>query len=131
MYVDINVGRVNLEGDEVRNLVPLRNEMAEGFHYSIVESRMAHKSTIDEQELRRILLACRLRLSNKAAYLHQRRIYLNWQQLFAQFFAENTHDALQGTASRQLHQLIAIAGERECDRRIDQRNSLEILYDIV
>ena len=131
MDIDIDVGRVNLEGDEVRHLVALGNEVAEGFHHSIMESGMAHEATIDEQVLRRVLLACRLRFSHKATYLHQRCLHLNRQQLFAKLLAEDADDALQVAACRQLHQLIAIARKGEGNRRIDQGNALEVLYDVV
>ena len=109
MYVDVDSGRVHLEEDEVGHLFALGNEVVEGFHHSIVEARMAHEATVDEEILRSSLLACRIGLAHEAAYLHQRRLYLHRQELFAELLAEDVHDALQGTACRKLHQVVAVA----------------------
>ena len=77
--------------------------MAKVFHYGIMEARMTHEATIDEKELRGVLLARSLGLSHEAAYLHQRCLDLQGQQLFAELLAKDADDALQGTACRQLH----------------------------
>ena len=76
MYVDINIGRIDLEVDEVRHLVAVGNEMAEGFHHCVMETRMSHEAAIDEKELRGTFLACCLGFAHEATYLHKRRLYL-------------------------------------------------------
>ena len=131
MDIDIDVGRIHLEGDEVWHLVALGDEMAEGFHHGIVETRMAHEATVDEEVLRCTFLPCRLGFAHEAAYPDERRLHLHRQQLLAKLLAEDAHDTLQASAGRQLHQLTAIAGEGEGNRRVDQGNALELLYDVV
>ena len=109
MDVNIDVGRIDLEEDEVRHLVALRNEMGEGLHHSIVEARVTHEASVDEEELRGVLLAGSLGLTHETANLHQRRLNLYRQQLLAKFLTKDADDALQGTSGRQMHQPVAVA----------------------
>ena len=76
MYIDINIGWIDLEKDEIWYLVTLGDEVIEGLHHSIVEAWMAHETAVDKEELRRVLFARRLGFAHEAVYLDKRRLNL-------------------------------------------------------
>ena len=126
VYVHIDIRRVHLEIHEVRHLLALGNQVLVSIHHSLVEIRVPHVPPVDEEVLVRPFLAGRLGLGHEAAYLDQRRVHLQCEQLGVHLLAEHRHHPLAQRHDRQVEQLCIVVIEVESHVRMHQRDAFEL-----
>ena len=113
MYVDIDVGGVHVEVDEVRHLLAGRHESLVSTHHRLMKIGVFHVALVGKEVLMSVFFACRFGLTHKAGNLAQCGIYVERQQLLIGFSAEDVDDALPPVGGRQAEELhlIAVHGE--------------------
>ena len=75
MYVYINVGRIYIKINKIRNLFTNRNQLFVCIHHCFVEIRMTHIAAVHKEILMGTFLTCSLRFGNKTGYLYHSGIY--------------------------------------------------------
>ena len=131
MNVHVDVGGLDVEIDEVRHLHPLRHKTVVGRNDSLVEIRVLHIAAIDEEIVLPALLAGGLRLGDETSDPAHRRVGIDGKQILSVLPAEHVGDALQQGARSEVHQLGAVAVEREVYLGIYQHDTLKGRQDIV
>ncbi|CDB11697.1 unknown [Bacteroides sp. CAG:633] len=66
MNVHIDIGRIDLKINEIRNLLAGRNQLLVSLHHCLVKIGMTHVTPVHEEILMCPFLACRLRLGHIA-----------------------------------------------------------------
>ena len=74
MDIDIDISRTNLKINEIRYVHPRRNQAVVSLLDSLMEIRMLHETSIDEEIFCYSLLTCGLRFGNKSRNLTHRRL---------------------------------------------------------
>ena len=98
---------------------------------SLVEVRMLHEASIDEEALCYTFFPCCLRFGHKARDATHRRIDTDRQQFLSVAPSVDIGDALTQRACPQIHQFLSVAMECEVDVGIDQYDAFEGRQDVV
>ena len=102
MYIHINVGRVHIKVNEIRNLFACRNQLFISIHHRFMEIRMTHITPVHKEILMSTFLTRRLWFGNKAGDLHHSSIHIYRQQMLVQLLAKYGKNALAKRHRRQV-----------------------------
>ena len=131
MDIHVDVGRADIEIDEIGWLHALRHQPVVGIHHGAVEIGMPHETPVDEEIVIASFLARRLRLRHEASYAAESGIHLYGQQVLAHLLAEDVDNTLVKGARPQVEHLLLVAVEYEAYFRVDQYDALEGREDII
>jgi len=129
IHVDV-LGR-DVEIEEERHLLALRDQPFKSLHHRFGKIRMAHVSAVDKEILMSAFLLCRLRLAHKAMDATERCLNLHGQEILIESVAEDVDDTLSQSAGPQVEQFRVVAVKPEDDIGIDEDDALEGRQDIV
>ena len=118
MDVNIDVGRVYIEVDKIRNLLACGDELFIGVHDGFVEVKMPHVAPVDKEVLVCSLFAGGFRFGDESGYFHQAGFYFYTEQLLVHLFAKHRHDALAQGHDGQIEYFGIVAVKIECHLRV-------------
>ena len=91
---------------------------------------MAHKSTVDEQELLPPGFSRRIRFADKPLNGHHVGGFIDRNKSFVVLAPQHSHDALAHRPRLELEQRRPLMGQGEFDVRVCERDSLEFINDV-
>ena len=108
MDIHINILWIHLEIDEIRNLITRRHKTLESHLHSLMEVRMFHISSVDEEELLCTLLSSTLRLAHESCYLTKRGGSIKRKERLVYLLAKDIYDTLTKRSCGKVHHLLTI-----------------------
>ena len=97
VYIHVDIGRINLEIDEIRHLHSCWHETVVGIQDRLVEIGMFHEAPIDEEIVVRTLLPGRLRFTDESADAAHGRLDFDRQKVLAEPSSKDVADTLAET----------------------------------
>ena len=94
MDIDVDIGRADLEINEIRNVHPRRYQPVVSLLHGLMEIRMLHEATVDEEIFCHSLLTCGLGFGNKSRNLTHRRLDTDGQEFLTIATAIDIGDTL-------------------------------------
>ena len=131
MDVHVNVVGVHIEVDKVRHLLAFGHKTVVRHHHCLMEIRMLHVATVDEEVLMSALLTRRLGLTHEAGDATHRCVDVQRKKVLIDFLAEDVNDALSQTAGTEIIHLVVVIVERESYLGIYKGYALESAYNVV
>ena len=92
IHVDIS-GRY-LEIDKVRDLLTTRQQTFEGICDRLMEIRVTHITSINEEKLLCTFLLGAFRFADESRYLTDGCLHLHWEEILIESFAKHIDDTL-------------------------------------
>ena len=130
MDVDVDVGRVDLDIEEIARETVFGNHLQIGVLDGMMEIGVLDKALVHKE----ILLASRLsgifRLDDIAVNADAVGLLMDMQKPLVVSTPKESHDALLEVAGIKMVDLLAVAGQAEAYFRIHQRDTGELLYDM-
>ena len=130
MDVDVDVGRVDLDIEEIAREAVLRHHLHESVFNGVMQIGMFDEALVHEE----ILFAARLlgvfRLDDISFYADAVGFLTHGQQPFLVGATEEAHDALFEVAWIKMIHLLAVTGQREANLWVHQRDAGELLHNV-
>ena len=130
MDVDIDIGWLDSEIDEVWHLFAHRYESLEGCHHRLVEVGMLHVAPVDKEILLGAFLLGCFGLAHISLDAAEGGLDLYGDEVAVHLASEDVGNALAETSGAQIEHLGAVAREGKGYVGIDQRDALECGDDV-
>ncbi len=130
MDIDIDARRFDLNVNEIRRRIAIRQELIIAIDHRLLQVRTPKITTVDEKELFGAVFLGRRRKTHIPADLHDRRIDLHLQQLIARLAPHDRRNALLHPPRRQAEEGLVIGHQRESQLRMAKRHPLKLRDDL-
>ena len=130
MYIDIDVGWVHLNIQEIPWETVLRDHLHEGILDGMMQVSVFDKTLVDKEILLATSLLGIFRLDDIAFDTNTLSLLSDRQQFLLIVVPKEPHDALLEVAWIQMVDLLAIAGQGKANLGVHQRDAGELFYDV-
>ena len=130
MYIDVDVGWVHLNIQEIPRETVLRNHLHEGILDGVMQVSMFDKTLIYKEILLSACLLGILCLDDIAFDTNTLSLLSNRQQFLLIIIPKQPHDALLEVAGIEMVDLLAVAGQCKAYLGVHQRDAGELFYDV-